>query len=171
MPISPFLASLRKKIGHDLVTLTSAAACVFDAGGKLLLGKDAETGLWTLPGGVIDPEELPSDAAVRECWEETGLLVELTKLIGVFGGREFLVRYPNGDLAYYTAVAFGARVIGGALKADGSEIERLQYFSEVECRTLDLSPSARVISSSAFAHPRNPYFAPATWSPSPDRYT
>jgi 8-oxo-dGTP pyrophosphatase MutT (NUDIX family) len=33
---------------------------------------------------MIEPFELPADAAVRETWEETGLFVELTGLIGVF---------------------------------------------------------------------------------------
>lgn len=165
MPISPFLAALRRKIGHDLLTLTSAATCVFDAEGRLLLGKDAETGRWTLPGGAIDPEEPPAVAAVRECWEETGLHVEVTRLIGVFGGPEFMINYPNGDQAYYTTIAFEARIIGGGLKADGAEIESLRYFSAEECRTLNISPSARVVSACALQRHAEAYFAPAAWSP------
>ena len=77
MPISPYLASVRAKVGHDLLTLTAASVSIFDGQGRLLLAEDADTGLWTLPGGAIDPDELPSDAAVRECFEETGLLVSL----------------------------------------------------------------------------------------------
>ena len=42
---------------------------------------------WTTPGGMIEPYETPSNAAVREMWEETGLYVELTHVIGVFGGE------------------------------------------------------------------------------------
>jgi 8-oxo-dGTP pyrophosphatase MutT (NUDIX family) len=52
-----------------------------------------DTGGWTLPGGAIDPNVHPADAAVRECLEETGLLVKPERLIGAFGGPEFLVRY------------------------------------------------------------------------------
>ena len=165
MPMSPHLAAIRAKVGHDLLTLTAASISVFDAQGRLLLAKDAETGLWTLPGGIIDPNENPSNAAVRECWEETGLHVELCKLIGVFGGPEFLVTYPNCDNAYYTSIAFEARIIGGSLRPDGTEIESLQYFTKSECDLLTLSPSSRVITACAFNRDSSPYFAVATWSP------
>jgi ADP-ribose pyrophosphatase YjhB (NUDIX family) len=85
-----------------------------------------------LPGGAIDPNEPPADAGVRECFEETGLLVRPDRLIGVFGGPEFLIRYPNGDLTYYTAIAFEAAIIGGALKADGDEIATLRFIDKAE---------------------------------------
>lgn len=140
---------MRTKIGHDLLTLTSAATCVFDSEKRLLFGKDAETVRWTLPGGTIDPEELPATAAVRECWEKSRLHFELTRLIGIIGGPEFVIIYPNGDQAYCTTVAFEARSIGGILKADGSEITDLQYFSAADCRTLNILPSARVVSTQA----------------------
>ncbi len=64
MPISSHLKAVRDKVGHDLLTLTAASVSVFDRSGRLLLGEDAETGLWTLPGGAIDPNEHPADAAV-----------------------------------------------------------------------------------------------------------
>jgi 8-oxo-dGTP pyrophosphatase MutT (NUDIX family) len=73
MPMSPHLLAVRAKVGHDLLTMTAASISVFDSSGRLLLREDAETGLWTLPGGAIDPNEHPADAAVRECFEETGL--------------------------------------------------------------------------------------------------
>ena len=110
MPISSHLAAVRAKVGHDLLTITAASISVFDSSGRLLLGEDTGTGGWTLPGGAIDPNENPADAAVRECFEETGLLVKPERVVGVFGGPEFLVRYPNGDLTYYTTIAFEASV-------------------------------------------------------------
>ncbi|MBK8277038.1 MAG: NUDIX domain-containing protein [Nitrospira sp.] len=41
------------------------------------------------PSGIVDPRELPSDAAVREVWEEAGVYVELTQVLGVFAGNGF----------------------------------------------------------------------------------
>jgi 8-oxo-dGTP pyrophosphatase MutT (NUDIX family) len=165
MPISSHLRAVRDKVGHDLLTLTAASISVFDSSGRLLLGEDAETGLWTLPGGAIDPNEHPADAAVRECFEETGLLVKPERIVGVFGGPEFLIRYPNGDVTYYTTVAFEASIVGGSLKADGAEMAQLRYFTQIECSALMLSPSARVLSRQGFAKDRLPYFAPAKWLP------
>ncbi len=165
MPISDHLRAIRNKIGHDLLATTAVSISLFDEQGRILLGRDAETGLWTLPGGAIDPTEHPSDAAIRECFEETGLLVRPERLLGVFGGPEFLVRYPNGDLTYYTVIAFEAVIVGGALAPDGDEIASLRYFDQLEWERLSVSPSSRIISRQAFHRDQAPYFAPAGWRP------
>jgi 8-oxo-dGTP pyrophosphatase MutT (NUDIX family) len=167
MPLSSYLKAVRAKVGHDLLTMAAASISIFDSSGRLLLGEDAETGLWTLPGGAIDPNEHPADAAVRECFEEPGL-VKPERIVGVFGGPEFLIRYPNGDVTYYTTVAFEASIVDGSLKADGHEIAQLRYFTQTECSALTLSPSSRVRSQHGFSEDRLPYFAPARWLPGND---
>ena len=51
-------------------------AVVHDGAGRLLLiqrGHDPHRGLWSLPGGRIEPGESPEQALVREVHEETGL--------------------------------------------------------------------------------------------------
>ena len=144
MPISAHLKAVRDKLGHDLLATTAASVSAFDDRGRLLLGKDAQTGLWMLPGGAVDPNELPSDAAVRECFEETGLLVVPRRLIGVFGGPEFLIKYLNGDATYYTVIAFEASIVGGALRPDGDEIATLRFVDRTECEQLSLTPSSRL---------------------------
>ena len=164
MPISSYLKSVRDKVGHDLLTMTAVSISIFDTERRLLFGRDAEMGFWTLPGGAIDPHEQPADAALRECFEETGLLVRLDALIGVFGGPEFLVRYPNGDLTYYTAVAFRASVIGGSHAPRDGELSAVRYFSQADCAALDISRSSRLISQHAFDAASRPYFAPSTWT-------
>ncbi|WP_244425282.1 NUDIX domain-containing protein [Bradyrhizobium sp. STM 3843] len=166
MPISDYLKAIRAKVGHDLVTLTAASISIFDVDGRVLLGRSSETGIWGLPGGAIDPNEHPADAAVRECFEETGLLVEPTALIGVFGGDEFLVHYPNGDLTYYTVIAFRAEVIGGSHRPEDGEMSELRYFSQLECTRLDdIDAASKVISQQAFATSASSYFRAATWRP------
>nr|BFE78833.1 hypothetical protein GCM10020093_014340 [Planobispora longispora] len=86
MPIPEFLASLRARVGHDLMVLPSVTACVFDDDGRLLMACH-ESGVWAPPGGLIEPDERPADALVRELHEETGLTVEPLGIIGVYGGR------------------------------------------------------------------------------------
>jgi 8-oxo-dGTP pyrophosphatase MutT (NUDIX family) len=57
MARSPYLTAVRSKVGHDLLTLTAASVSIFDDQGRLLLGLDADSGLWGLPGGAIDPDD------------------------------------------------------------------------------------------------------------------
>jgi ADP-ribose pyrophosphatase YjhB (NUDIX family) len=165
MPISSHLASVRAKIGHDLLTLTTASIFIFDPEGRILLAEDADTGLWSTPGGVIDPGEIPADAAVRECFEETGLIIELNRLVGVFGGPEFWVTYPNGDLTYCTTIVFEARMTGGTLRPDGDEIRQLRFFTKAECDVIATSAPGRVLVAHAFGQDKSPYFAAPTWAP------
>ena len=95
MPLSGHLKELRKKVGNDLLVLPSAAVALYDDQGRVLMGLHADRRVWVLPGGLIEPVEIPADAAVREVWEETGLHVELTGILGVYGGKELLVDYVN----------------------------------------------------------------------------
>ena len=45
--------------------------------GKVLLHLHRKLGMWLPPGGHIEENELPDEAAIREVWEETGLRIEL----------------------------------------------------------------------------------------------
>ena len=164
--MSPYLAALRAKVGHDLLTATAASVSVLDENGRILLVQLADTQSWALPGGAIDPNELPADAAARECWEETGVVVKPTRLIGVFGGPEFLIQYPNGDVTYYTTIAFEARRIAGQMRPDGCETLDLRFFNRDEFNSANVNPASRVIAALAFLRTDQPYFVPATWSPS-----
>lgn len=49
----------------------------------VLLHKHAKLGMWLPPGGHIEPNELPDEAAIREVEEESGLAVELVGPRGV----------------------------------------------------------------------------------------
>ena len=75
MAISDYLRRLRERIGHDLVFLPAVTVLIWDDDGQLLLMREEQTGLWQTVGGMIDPDESPSDAALREAEEETGLTV------------------------------------------------------------------------------------------------
>jgi len=56
------------------VCLTAGGCLIHE--GKTLLIKHKKLGVWLCPGGHIDPDELPHQAAEREFWEETGVKVK-----------------------------------------------------------------------------------------------
>jgi 8-oxo-dGTP diphosphatase len=60
-----------------------ALVAAFDKKGRLLLGKRRDTGKWTMPGGHLDPGEIPLQGARRELWEEARLRAEAVKLWAV----------------------------------------------------------------------------------------
>jgi 8-oxo-dGTP pyrophosphatase MutT (NUDIX family) len=116
--MSDYLEQLRKKVGNDLLLLPSAAVAIQDRQKGLLLCKHADRGIWVAPGGSIEPGEQPADAAVRETWEETGLTVEITGIMGVYGGPDLIVEYPNGDQVAYIGTIFRAHIVGGTMRPE-----------------------------------------------------
>ena len=70
-----FILELRSLIGTRPLWLSVAVALVVDGENRILLGRRADSGAWALPGGIIEPGEEPADAAARECFEETGVVV------------------------------------------------------------------------------------------------
>jgi ADP-ribose pyrophosphatase YjhB (NUDIX family) len=56
---------------------------------RVLLHFHRKLGMWLPPGGHIEPNELPDDAAIREVWEETGVRARL------IGERALELQYPR----------------------------------------------------------------------------
>jgi ADP-ribose pyrophosphatase YjhB (NUDIX family) len=156
MPMSPYIRQLRAHVGSMRLLLPSVSAHIFDAAGRLLLVQQRESGVWSTPGGVLEPDERPADAVVRETREETGLRVEPEALAGAYGGPEFVVRYPNGDEVQYAIMAFRCRVVGGELRPDGEEVSSVQYWNAAQLATLPMPTWLQRIYPSIFAAARIP---------------
>ena len=165
MPMSEYVRSLRERVGHALLELPSVAVAVRDADGRLLLAKHSAGGVWVLPGGAVDPEERPADAAVREVWEETGLRVVPDRIVGVYGGPEFTVRYPDGDASSYLMVAFAARAVGGRLRPDGDEVLEARFVADPEIRDLPLARWMPEVLGDVRRAGAAGAFHPAQWRP------
>jgi 8-oxo-dGTP diphosphatase len=85
---------------------------VTDGQGRLLMikrGHEPGAGLWSIPGGRIEPGETNAEALVREMLEETGLAVEVGPLIGS-------VQRPGLDGAVIDIRDYAATVTGGTLR-------------------------------------------------------
>jgi 8-oxo-dGTP pyrophosphatase MutT (NUDIX family) len=165
LAISDYLRDLRKRIGHNLVLMPSVAVMIRDGQGRLLLVRDRDTGLWQTVGGAMDPNEEPADAAVREAFEETGLLVEPTRIIGVYGGPRFCLTYPNGDQVSYVGISFAARVVGGAERLCHDEVDRRAWFDRAAALALPIALHTRQLIEATYRDAPGAAFAPPDWRP------
>lgn len=167
MSMSDYIRGLRRKIGHDLLLQPSASVAMLDENGRVLLCRHSETNNWVLPGGFVEPLEQPADAALREVWEETGLVVRLTGLVGVFGGPDYVVKYRNGDQANFIAILFKGEVTGGERHADGEEILELRYCAKADIQNLPHAPRLDEMLAGVFDPAETARFRPPAWKPSP----
>ena len=106
----------------------SVSAVIFDRRGRLLLQQRSDGGQWGLPGGSVEIGESVRDAVTREVHEETGLIVAVRRMIGVYSAPALqLVRYPDGNVWHYVSVSFECAVRGGSLQTC-DETLALEYF-------------------------------------------
>ena len=149
--VADYVRRIRALIGSgEVLQLPSVSVAIRDAAGRVLLARHVEGNRWLLPGGGVEPGETPADAAVREAWEETGLIVRLTRLVGVFGGPQHLVQYRNGDRASYVSTVFEAAIDGGKVQPDGTELREVQFVSETEASGLTLAAWVPEVLSAVF---------------------
>jgi len=134
VPVPPYVTELRAHLGHDLLLLPGTSAIVHDPHGRVLLVRRGDNGRWSLPAGMIDSGEQPTEAVVREVFEETGIHVTVESLGGV---ATHPVLYPNGDHCEYLHVWFRCRPAGGTARADGDESLEVGWFAESELPPLD----------------------------------
>lgn len=96
---------------------------------RLLLQKRSDGGQWGLPGGSVEVGESVLQALSREVREETGLLIQPSRLIGVYSDPSLqVVRYPSGHVWQYVNLCFECGIQGGQL-ATSEETLELRFFS------------------------------------------
>ncbi len=117
--------------------------------GKVLLGKRHEDpvkadsalhgeGTWTLPGGKLDFHEKPAEGVIRECSEETGILIKDPELISV--GNEMV--HDN----HFVTLGFIAKEFEGEPKAmEPDEITEWRWFPLTELPKPMFPPAEKII--------------------------
>lgn len=123
--ISPmeYIQSLRQYIGHAPILMVGAAILIVDNQNHLLLMKRSDSGCWGLPGGATELGEVVEDAARREAFEETNLLVGDLSLFGVFSGPEFYYKYPNGYEVYNVTIVYLSRDVSGDIQLNNEHTD------------------------------------------------
>jgi ADP-ribose pyrophosphatase YjhB (NUDIX family) len=96
---------------------------VFD-GDKVLLVRERSDGRWTLPGGWVDVNDAPSEAVVREIYEESGYRAKATKLAMLVDKN----RHPHPPSVHHIyKLFFLCDLIGGAPKTS-NETDGVDFF-------------------------------------------
>lgn len=91
---------------------------VVNEAGEILLQRRRDTGQWALPGGAQEIGETPSQCAVRECKEETGVDAEVTGVLGIYSDPLHIVEYTDGEVRQEYEVTLIGRPVGGAPAAN-----------------------------------------------------
>ncbi len=110
--------------------ILAASACVFRGCQVLLVkrGNPLGRGLWSLPGGKIEPGETAEACALREVFEETGISASLVGLVGNY-------EIAAGSIHYAIACFAGWHLNGephaasDAVDAKFIEIEDINTFT------------------------------------------
>jgi len=117
---------------------------ITDDAGRVLLIRRAYNGFWALPGGALDLNETPAECAARECLEETGLHVRITRLLGVFSSLRYEeVNYPFKGRVH-CHILFQGEPIGGAALSRTEETSALAWFAEDELPSLSDGHEPRI---------------------------
>lgn len=146
MGIAAHIARLRAVVGHELLLLPSVSVLPADEAGRVLLVRHAghDDG-WGILGGAVEVGESPAEAAVRETREEIGAGVRLAGLLGVLGGPDYEVTYPNGDRVAYVTAVYEARIIDGVPAVADGELSGFAWFAAADLGGLELSRFARAL--------------------------
>ncbi|HLT57873.1 MAG: NUDIX hydrolase [Limnochordales bacterium] len=119
--------------------------------GRVLLLYHKRLGMWLPPGGHIEPNELPDEAAVREVYEETGVRVELV------GERALPVDYPRqlvrpqgvqveriGPGHEHIDLVYFARPVGPVAVRANAEVSHVGWYGPAELARLPLTEEIRL---------------------------
>ncbi|WP_434450517.1 NUDIX hydrolase [Lentzea sp. E54] len=115
-------------------TTRCVGAIVHDSNGRLLLVRRANPpgeGMWSIPGGRVEPDETDETAVTRELAEETGLSVTVGRLVGMVERAA-----PNGVFEIFD---YECQVTSGVLRAgdDASDVAWVDSAMLATLRTTD----------------------------------
>jgi ADP-ribose pyrophosphatase YjhB (NUDIX family) len=126
------------RISRDAKLRLGCSATIFDATRqKILLTRRSDNGLWCLPSGGAEAGESAAEACERETLEETGLVVKVIKLLGVYSDPNMIIEYADGNRFQIVGLNFEAEVLGGELVVT-DETTDVKFFDLKNVNDLDL---------------------------------
>ncbi|MFJ6483956.1 NUDIX hydrolase [Streptomyces sp. NPDC091682] len=120
----------------------AASAVVVDEDGRVLLQRRTDNGMWALPGGKMDLGESIGECAIRETFEETGVTVEITGIVGTYTNPGHVFAYSDGEVRQEFSICLLARPTGGTLRTSDESFE-VAWFAQDAIDDLPMVPSIR----------------------------
>jgi ADP-ribose pyrophosphatase YjhB (NUDIX family) len=119
-----WLSTVGQGVAGYVTPKVAVAAIVGNERGELLLTQRSDSGIWLYPVGWADVGYSPSEIAVKEVYEETGIEVEPVSLITVLDGlRLGFARIPMYSLVFH------CRMLGGELRGHPLETRAVGFFA------------------------------------------
>jgi len=118
-----WLATVGEGVAGYVTPKVAVAAVVTNDRGEVLLTQRADSGWWLYPVGWADVGYSPSEIAIKEVFEETGIECEIVSLLAVLDG----LRLGFARVPMYSIVFFG-RMIGGELRGHPLETRAVGFF-------------------------------------------
>ncbi len=132
------------RLGKEGQLRVGCSAVIFDEKReKVLLTQRTDNRRWCLPGGHMESGESAAEACEREVWEETGLKVRATRLLGVYSNPDQLVIYKDGNKAFFVVLNFEVQVLEGELGLS-DETTAFGWFSLEEMETMPIHANHKI---------------------------
>ncbi|MGW0518238.1 NUDIX hydrolase [Crossiella sp. NPDC003009] len=135
----------------------AVSAFVQDEAGRVLMIRRTDNDLFAIPGGQLELGETLTEAVVRELDEETGIVVEVTGLIGIYSNPDHVIAYDDGEVRQEFSICFRARPVGGELRTS-SESKEVHWVNQGSLGELRIHPSIKLRIDHGFASRDVPYY-------------
>ena len=148
-----YISYIRSKVGHDKVIINFAGGILANQDGKVLLQLRGDKKTWAIPGGAMELGESSLDTAVREFYEETGIEVQVKRLLNVY--TNFDEVYPNGDQVQTVVFIYELTTteIGDISDFHNEETLKVAFFTKEEIDQLEsISDKHRLMLKEYFAN-------------------
>ena len=148
-----YISYIRSKVGHDKVIINFAGGILANQDGKVLLQLRGDKKTWAIPVGAMELGESSLDTAVREFYEETGIEVQVKRLLNVY--TNFDEVYPNGDQVQTVVFIYEltATEIGDISDFHNEETLKVAFFTKEEIDQLEsVSDKHRLMLKEYFAN-------------------
>ena len=140
--MSNYILDLRKLVGHKTLIQCAASIIVVDEKGHMLLGKRNDNHMLGYFGGSVEIDEKVEDCAIRELFEETGIIANKIEFFCINSGPETHYIYPNGDEVSNIEIVYICKKYHGEL-SDSNEMTELKFYDINDIDINNISPPIR----------------------------